>query len=285
MTKDFARRAIPLRVWTGAATLALAGMLGLGAIVGLTGCASEPPPVAAPEVRAVLAPTGVLRVGVYPGSPTSMVQGADGKPAGVAYELGQRFGQWLGVPVQVVRYQRVAEVLEGMKAGEVDFTFTNATESRARDVDFTLPLVNVELGYLVPAGSRVRDAGDIDQPGLRVGVAQGSTSQGTLGRQFRQATVVPVASLAVAAEQLAKGGLDAFATNKGILYELSDQVPGSHILPGRWGLEHMAIAVPRGRQTGMGYLSRFALTVRRDGTLRDITAHAGLRGTVEPDAH
>lgn len=280
-----------LRRWAASAVTAaalaatpIAAWIGVAFAVGLAGCASTPPPVAAPEARSALAPTGALRVGVYPGSPTSLVQGADGKPAGVAYELGQRFGQWLGVPVQVVQYKRVAEVLEAMKAGEVDFTFTNATEARARDVDFTLPLLSVELGYLVPRGSTIRDAADIDRAGVRVGVAEGSTSQGTLGRQFREARVVPVASLAIAAQQLTAGGLDAFATNKGILNELSDKVPGSSILPGRWGLEHMAIAVPRGRQAGMSYVSRFALTVRRDGTLKDITNRAGLRGTVEPDA-
>ena len=188
------------------------------------------------------------------------------------------------MPVQVVQYRRVAEVLEAMKAGEVDFTFTNATAARARDVDFTLPLLSVELGYLVPATSPLKDASDIDRAGLRVGVTEGSTSQGTLGRQFRQARVVPVPSLGAAAQQLGQGGLDAYATNKGILFELSDQVPGSRILPGRWGLEHMAVAIPRGRSAGMAYVSRFALSVRRDGTLRDITARAGLRGTVEPDA-
>lgn len=257
--------------------------LGLALGLGLGGC-STPTPVPSTEARAALAPTGTLRVGVYPGSPTSFVQSASGHPAGVAYELGQLFGQWLGVPVQVVQYRRVAEVLEAMKAGEIDFTFTHATEARERDVDFTLPLLSLELGYLVPAASALKDASDIDRAGLRVGVTEGSTSQGVLSRQLRRAGVLPVASLALAAQELRQNRLDAYATNKGVLFELMDQVPGSRILPGRWGLENMAIAIPRGRSAGIPYLSRFALTVRRDGTLRDITARAGLRGTIEADA-
>jgi polar amino acid transport system substrate-binding protein len=90
---------------------------------------------------------------------------------------------------------------------------------------------------------------------------------------------LPVPSLKAAAELLAGNGLDAYATNKGILYELSDRLPGSRVLGGRWGLESLAIAVPRGRDAGLPYLDLFALTVRRDGTLHSVIVRAGLRGT------
>jgi polar amino acid transport system substrate-binding protein len=258
----------------------LTGLLA-GALL-VAGCATTPPPAASPQARAALAPTGKLRVGVYPGSPTSMVVDKSGSKAGVAYELGREFARWLDVPFEPVEYRRIAEVIEAMKTGEVDFTFTNATEARARDIDFTLPMLDIELGYLVPAGSKLSSAADIDQPGVRVGVTEGSTSLGTLTRLYRHATVVPVPSLKAAAAQLAHGKLDAFATNKGILFELADGLPGARVLDGRWGQEHMAIGIPRGRGAGLSYLSSFALAVRRDGTLQGAVSHAGLRGTVEP---
>lgn len=258
----------------------------LAAVTFVAGCAVTPPPPPAPaptpQARDALAPGGKLRVGVYAGSPTSMVTDKNGKPAGVAYDLGHEFARWLGVPVELIEYKRVAEVVEAMKIGEVDFTFTNATEARARDVNFTLPMISLELGYLVPAGSKLQAMIEIDQPGIKVGVTQGSSSQGVLGRQYKQASLVPVPTMKQAADQLKLGQLDAFATNKGILNELADSVPGARILDGRWGLEHMAIAVPKGRESGMAYLSNFALTVRRDGTLNAIVARSGLRGTVEP---
>jgi polar amino acid transport system substrate-binding protein len=260
------------RSWLGALLVAVL----------LAGCASAPPPAPSAEARAALAPGGVLRVGVYAGSPTSLVQGRDGRPAGLAHDLGQELARWLGVRMELVEYRRIAQVIEGMKTGEVDFTFTNATEARARDVDFTLPLLGLELGYLVPAGSRIASADAIDRPGVRVGVVQGSSSQGLLGTAYRQAQLVPVPSLQVALQQLRQGQLDVFATNKGILFELADQLPGARVLSGRWGTEQLAIAIPKGRQAGMAYLSRFALTVRRDGTLQAAIERAGLRGAIEP---
>ncbi|RCW68503.1 transporter substrate-binding domain-containing protein [Pseudorhodoferax soli] len=251
---------------------------GLAALL-VGGCAA---PSASPPERSVLAPTGTLRVGVYLGSPTSLVVDSQGRRAGVALEMGQRLGQWLGVPVQAVEYPRVAEVVEAVRQGKVDFTVTNASPARAQLVDFSAPLLNLELGYLVPRGSRVDRMDGIDQAGVRVGVSQGSSSQTALGRQFRQAQVVPQASLQQAAAQLRDGQLDAFATNKAILYELADQVPGARVLDGRWGLEHMAMAIPKGRQAALPALEKFAATVREDGTLAAIVGRAGLRGTAAP---
>ena len=248
-----------------------------------TGAASAPALAqVAPEVQQALAPSGVLRVGVYLGSPTSWVQDArTGASHGVAFELGHALGQALGVPVQVVRYPRVAEVMEGLKRSEVDMTFTNATVARAKDVDFTAPLIQLELGVLVPKGSAIQNFADVDRSGVRLGVSQGSSSQGVLGQRLKLARLVPVASLDVAQQMLQRGDLDAFATNKGILFELSEQVPGSQVLTDRWGVENLAIAIPKGREAGRAYLNDFAQARVREGDVKRMSERAGLRGLVQ----
>lgn len=230
------------------------------------------------SARQALAPTGTLRVGVYPGSPTSLVKAADGTPAGVAHDLGHLLARDLGVPVRVIEFARLAQVLEALKAGQIDFTFTNATESRAREMDFTAPLVRLELGYLVPAGSRIERIDDIDRAGIRVGVAQGSTSQTLLGARLTQASVVGAPSLDAARTMLADGRLDTFATNKGILNELSDTLSGARILDGRWGMETMAVAIPKGRDAARPWLQTWADTIAVDGRLRAAVQRSGLRG-------
>jgi polar amino acid transport system substrate-binding protein len=260
--------------------------LGLSVLLALVStllgaCAGVSPPDAV--ARQALAPAGVLRVGVYPGSPTSLVRDPKtGKSAGVALELGQTLGKQLAVPVQVVEFSRLALVLEGVKAGTVDFTFTNATDVRARDMDFTEPLIRLELGYLVPPQSTL-SVGGMDRTGVRVGVAEGSSSQGALGLLYKNATVVPAASLAAAQQMLRRGEIDAFATNKGILFEMSDELPGYRVLDGRWGLENLAIAIPKGREAGLPYLRQFARDTQASGPLQAIVAAAGLRGVARSD--
>ena len=263
-------------------------LLGMGGCVRTweTGAspALAPPALAqvAPEVQQALAHTGVLRVGVYLGSPTSWVQDArTGTSLGVTFELGHALGQALGVPVQVVRYPRVAEVIEGLKRAEVDMTFTNATAARAMEVDFTQPLIQLELGVLVPSGSAIHSFAQVDRAGVRLGVSQGSSSQGVLGQRLTLARMVPVASLEVAQQQMQRGELDAFATNKGILFELSEKVPGSQVLKDRWGLENLAIAIPKGREAGRAYLNDFAQARVRAGDVKRMSERAGLRGLAD----
>ena len=240
-------------------------------------------PAVDPLIVKTLAPTGNLRVGVYFGSPTSLVRDLKtGEKTGVAFELGNALGRQLGVPVEIKEFARLSDVLQALKGGAVDFTFTNATEVRARDMDFTAPLVRLELGYLVPAASALKSVADVDRPGVRVGVAQGSSSQGVLGRLFKNAVVVPAPSVTQAQVMFREGQLEAFATNKGILNEMADALPGYRILEGRWGLETMAIAIPQQRVAGMPYLRQFAEDARRSGLLAGIVKRAGLRGT-SPD--
>jgi polar amino acid transport system substrate-binding protein len=233
-------------------------------------------------VRQVLAPTGNLRVGVYPGSPTSLVRDAPaGEARGVSVDIGRELARRLGVPYEQVEFPRIAVVLEALQAGQVDFTVTNATPARAADMNFTAPLVELELGYLVVPGSRVTSIADVDKAGIKVGVSQGSTSQATLTRQLRNAVVVSAPTLKAAGEMLASGQVDTFATNKGILFEMADELRGARVLDGRWGLEELAIAIPKGREAGMDYVRGFADDVKAQGLVRRATERAGLRGTVE----
>jgi polar amino acid transport system substrate-binding protein len=232
------------------------------------------------EVRQALAPSGVLRVGVYPGSPTSWVKDPKtGESVGIALDLGKGMAKRLDVPVQVVEFDRVAQVLDALKDGKVDMTFTNATAVRAKDMDFTEPLVRLELGYLVIGASPLQSLNEIDQAGMRVGVSQGSSSQGVLTQRFKWAKVVPAESLAKAQTLLNTLQIDAFATNKGILFEMSDALPGSRVLSGRWGLENLAIAIPKGREVGRPFVDNFAKEVTRTGELDKAVQRSGLRGT------
>ena len=233
------------------------------------------------EVIQVLAPTGKLRVGVYPGSPNSMIQdSASGETRGVTFDLGKEFARRLGIPFEPVVYGRVAEVFEALKSGQIDFTITNATAVRAKDVDFTPPLLAIELGYLVLPGSPVTSLNDVDRPGIRVGVSQGGTSHGTLARELKHATVVPAPTIKDAIELLSLRMIDAFTTNKPVLYQMADALPGAWMLEGRWGLERLAFAIPKGRDQGMPYVRKFAEDAKSEGLVDRAVQRAGLRGAV-----
>jgi polar amino acid transport system substrate-binding protein len=270
-------RSKPLRSLVCSSRRALLACIALAAMGALSANAGSE--------KELLAPKGSLRVGVYPGSPTSMVVDPATKEAhGVAHDLGQEFARRLQVPVEFVTFQRVADVVSAIKNGEVDFTVTNATPARANDVSFSAPVISVELGYLVPANSSISRMDELDQPGVRIGVTRGSTSERTLPAKFKNATIVPAESVKLAVGILSRGKLDTYATNKPTLFEMSDSMPGARILDGNWGLEHMAIAIPKGREEGLAYVGSFVKEVQSSGLLDRIQQQAGLRGAVKAES-
>lgn len=261
-------------------------MIGLMALAGalLAGCAST---VVAPlaEVRQILAPSGKLRVGFYPGSPTSIIGNpASGQAKGVGFDLGGELARRLGVPFEPVVFPKNADVLAAVKSGQVDVTFTNATAARAKDMDFSPAFLEVEKGFLVPPGSPMSKHADVDRPGSRVGVSQGSSTERELAGEFKHAVMVRTPTLKNAIEMLAAGKLDAFATNKAILFEMSDGLPGSRVLDGRWGLEQFAVAIPKGRDQAADYVRQFVADIKSEGLVTRAVQRVGLRGTVKTDS-
>jgi polar amino acid transport system substrate-binding protein len=247
------------------------GASAVAAMVVLAGCTAIPVPPSADE-RLALAPTGRLRVGIHPGSPTR----------GVIADFGRALAERLGVPFELVELKTQTELLAAVAEGRVDLSGTNASPARVAVMDFTAPMLDFELGYLVLPGSPVSTIADVNRPGVRIGVTQGSTSQTTLPAMLKNATVLPVPNLKAAGEMLSRRDIDAYATNKPILLGLSDGLPGSRILDGRWGVEHWAICVPKGRKAGLGYLRGFAEDARTSGMWRTAVEKAGLRGAVIP---
>jgi len=250
------------------------GVIALLLFAATTAIAADPDP------RQVLAPTGKLRAALYPGTPTSVLDPKEAEPRGVGYELGKALANKLGVPYEPVIYPKNADVLEATKTGQADVAFTNASPARQKEMDFGPPFLLIELGYLVPAGSPLTTSADADQKGRRIGVTANSTSDATLSHDLKNAEVVRATTVAIGAEMLAEGKIDAFATNKATLFEMAEKVPGSKVLPDRWGEERHAIAVPKGREQGDALIKAFTEESLKSGLVKAAMDRAGLRGAL-----
>ena len=62
---------------------------------------------------------------------------------------------------------------------------------------------------------------------------------------------------------------------------MADQLAGSKVLDGRWGLERHAIAIPKGREAGLDYLRKFTDAIKAEGLVKAAVSRAGLRGTAQ----
>jgi len=80
---------------------------------------------------------------------------------------------------------------------------------------------------------------------------------------------------------LKSGKVDAFAANKANLFGLSDKMPGSRVLDGRIGVDEVAIALPKSRETGMAYVRKYVEDVKAKGLVKAAIERAGLRGAAD----
>lgn len=237
----------------------------------LLGCASGP--------KHDIAPTGSLLVGLYQGSPTSYL--GDGSLAdnrGIGFALGKQLAANMDVTFKPIVYPKNAEVLDAVKDRKIDLVFTNATPARAKFIQFSEPVISLEKGFLLAPKSKIKSISDLNNPNIKIGLSVGSSSEREVSELLGKAKLVKMNSTKETVEQLASGKIDAFSSNKGILFELSDQVPGSSVMSDVIGYESMALGVPIDRPNVKPYLDDFIQSIKSNGQLKAIIARSGLRG-------
>ena len=77
---------------------------------------------------------------------------------------------------------------------------------------------------------------------------------------------------------LKAGRIDAFSSNKAILYEISDSVPGSKVLPDVIAYELISIGVPKEKSALITKINDWIKTMKAGGKIDPMVQRAGLRG-------
>ena len=235
----------------------------------------------APRVRDALAPTGKLRVGLNLGGPTHVIRdSASGAMKGIGFDLGTELAKRLGVPIEPVMYASIGQLVDGGRAPEWDIAFVGIDPQRELFLDFTGCHLELEVGYLLPAGSPIAGFSGVDQPGVRIAVPQKGHADIILSRALKKATLLHGAGIGGAAELLGTGKADVLSANKANLFELAQKMPGARVLDGRIGTEQLAMAIPKGRDDGLAYARQFVEEAKSDGLVTAAIERVGLRGAV-----
>jgi polar amino acid transport system substrate-binding protein len=271
----------PRRAAARAAAAALAGLA-----VARGGGAQARTAADPAAARDALAPTGRLRAALILSNPVLVRRdAATGALGGVSVELARALADSLGAPLEPVPYATPAQYAESLTAaaGAIpwDAGFAARDPARGEFVDFSPSYMEVDNVFLVPSGSRLAAAAEVDRAEVRVAVARGSAPDLFLTRTLKHAEVVRVPGGAEAAvEALASGGADAYGENAHLRHGVMARLPGGgRILDGRFNVVQMAIAVPKGRgAAGLDHLGRFVAEAKRDGTVARAVERAGLRG-------
>ncbi|XMN11193.1 transporter substrate-binding domain-containing protein [Streptomyces griseobrunneus] len=120
-----------------------------------------------------LAPAGVLRASINLGNPV-LAHGTPAAPTGVTVDVAREIGARLDVPVEFVCFDAARKSYEALTAGRADICFLAVEPAREAEVAFTAPYVVIEGVFVVPRGSDLVTAADVDRAGVRIGVKHGS---------------------------------------------------------------------------------------------------------------
>jgi polar amino acid transport system substrate-binding protein len=239
-----------------------------------------------PAVRSDLAPTGTLRAGInYGNFILATKDAASGESRGVAVDLTREISRRLGVPSTIVAYDSVAAMVDAAKTGAWDIAFLGIDPARAGEIGFTGAYLEIEATYLVSGASPLRAAGEVDTEGIRIAAPARANYELYLSRNLKRATLVSAPNADAAFELLKTGQVQALAGLKQALIGLTEKLPGSRMLDGRFMAVQQAVGVPKGRDAGLAYARGVVEEAKASGLVARAIEKTGARGvSVAPAA-
>ncbi|MCE2775121.1 MAG: transporter substrate-binding domain-containing protein, partial [Burkholderiaceae bacterium] len=133
-----------------------------------------------------LCPAGKLRACINLGNPILAQQHPQtGEPWGVSIDLARAFAARLGVDIELVVFDAAGKSVEAVRREQADIGFFAIDPLRGEGIAFTAPYVLIEGSYLVSNSSALTSNDEVDQPGVRVAVGQGSAYDLFLSRELQ----------------------------------------------------------------------------------------------------
>jgi len=232
-----------------------------------------------------LVQAGRIRVGLGLGSPASVIEDAKtGEMRGLALELARALAAKIGVELQPVYYTRPGMVLDGVQANAWDVTFLVADPKRAAVVDFSPAYLQSDFTYIVLAGSSIRTVADADQPGVRIAVPRGDTSDLHLTRLLKRAELIRTDSIAAAVDLVRTGDASAYAAPRFLLLVEAARLPGTRVLNDGFAAIFNVAMVAKGNAGRLAYISEFIEEAKASGLVQQLVEGGGLRGVQVPPA-
>jgi len=241
----------------------------------LMSCATRPAPMAE------LAPTGTLRVAINYGNAVLATRDAQsGELRGVTVDIGRELGRRLNLPVALIGYATVAQLMDATKSGAWDVAFLAVDPARMGELAFTAPYMEVEVTYLVGEASAFQKALDLDRAGVRIAVQERNAADLFLSKALKDATLVRARDESAAYRLFSSGAAEALAGNRQRLLAVAEHSPSYRLLDERFTAIPHAAAVPAGREAAARYVRQVIEELKASGFVANALEHAQLRGVV-----
>ncbi|MEV7059559.1 transporter substrate-binding domain-containing protein [Streptomyces microflavus] len=236
----------------------------------------------APVLVPAFAPSGTLRASINLGNPILANRvPAGGDPVGVSIDLAYEFGRRLGVPVELVVFEKAAASVDAVKAEKADIGFFAVDPARSEGLLFTAPYVLIEGSYLVPELSALTENGQVDREGTRISVGSGSAYDLFLTRAIQHAGIIRLQGAPAALAALREGEVEVAAGIRQLLEGEAARASGVRVLPGRFMVIQQAMGIPAARGTAaQEVLASFVEEMKAGGFVADALERHRIEGAL-----
>ena len=208
----------------------------------------------------------VLRVGTNAEFPPFEYVGEDGEPDGFDIALIKAIGEKMGYEVVVENMEFAS--LVGAIGTKIDVSIAGMTidEERLQSVDFSDPYYDAIQYVIVPEGSDIKTAADLENK--RIGVQLGTTGDYAV-EEIAGATAAQYNKGVDAVNDLLNGRVDCVIIDKNPALVFEAEYDGIVALPGDqfdFGVEQYAIALPKGDTELAEAINKALKELKEDGT-------------------
>ena len=224
------------------------------------------------DILSDLVPIGTLRASINLGN-SVLAQGTEIAPSGVTVDIARELGTRLGVPVELLCFQAARESFEAMNQGRADICFLAVEPAREETVAFTAPYVVIEGVFVVATGSSITSPADADQPGVRIGVNEGSAYDLFLSRTLSHARLVRDSDGVVA---FTEQQLEAAAGVRQPMEAFVASHPGVRLVEPRFMEIQQAVGASRASEAAtVSFLHAFVEELKANGFVADALRRSG----------
>ena len=233
------------------------------------------------QIRAELAPTGVLRAAINL-SNFLLVTGrsSNGDPEGISPDMAIALAQKLDLPVKFVPFDTPGQVADAALEDIWDIANIGAEPERSKTISFTDAYVEISATYLLPETSKIKTIQEVDREGVRIAV-YGRAAYGLwLSENIRHATLLKADSHAQAFEWFVSDKLDVLAGLAPGLVKDLDRLPGSRLVDGQFSAVQQAIGTKPERALSIAFLREFVAQSKASGFVADLIDKHGVKGSL-----
>jgi polar amino acid transport system substrate-binding protein len=169
--------------------------------------------------------------------------------------------------------------VDAVAGGQADIGFFAIDPKRGAAIAFTPPYVLIEGCYMVRHDSPLHANEEVDAPGRRIAVGDGSAYDLFLTREIRHATLVRAPGSAAVVETFLAQGLEVAAGIRQQLQAEAGQRGGLRLLPERFMVIRQAMGLPRERgDAAAAFLAAFVEEMKASGEVAAALDRHGIAG-------